>query len=86
MSDVVVQLPMRSDAEHALFGDYLSRFMAGRQDAATHCDEAPFVIVHSEPTPGAEMKVVTFQERAHAWDFSRGWSQAVRRLGSALTA
>lgn len=87
MTDVVVQLPMRSDAEHELFGDYLSRFMQSRTaETATFANaEAPYVMVHADPTPGFEKKVVTFQEREDARDFSRGWAQALRQLKGALT-
>ena len=89
MADVTVQLPMRTQEETTLFGHYLDRFMAVRLQAANDAgqsDDAPFLMVHSEPTPGAEMKVVTFQEHAIAGDFSRGWSEAVRRLGARLSA
>lgn len=85
MTDVVVQLPMRSDAEQELFGDYLSRFMQSRTaEPATFADaEAPYVMVHADPTPGFEKRVVTFQEGRDAHEFSRGWADALRGLTGA---
>jgi hypothetical protein len=79
MSDVVVKLPVRDGEEAQLFGDYLSRFLASQiQEAALWAanSDAPYVMIHSDPLAGVEMKVITFQERRAAVAFSRGWDEA----------
>jgi hypothetical protein len=84
MSDVVVKLPVRAGEEAQLFGDYLSRFLAGqRQEAELWAanSDAPYVMIHSDPLADVEMKVITFQERHAAMAFSRGWAEARTELG-----
>ena len=84
MSDVIVQLPLRSGEEARLFGDYLSRFLQSRdQDAELWAanNDAPYVIIHSDPLADVEMKVITFQERHAAAAFSQGWAEAQVSLG-----
>ena len=69
MSDVVVELPVRNAEEAQLFGDYLSRFLHGRDDEAelwAADNDAPYLMIHSDPRFDLEMKVVTFQERRAA--------------------
>ena len=83
MSDVVVKLPVRDGEEAQLFGDYLSRFLQSRDHDAEHWaadNDAPYVMIHSDPLAGLEMKVITFQERATASDFSQGWAEACTGL------
>ena len=79
MTDVVVRLPLLTNEETVLFGDFLNRFMesqeaGGDPDAAN--SDAPFLMVHSDSQPDAEVKVVIFQERAAALAFSKGWALA----------
>jgi hypothetical protein len=84
MSDVVVKLPVRDGEEAQLFGDYLSRFLHSRDHDAelwAANSDAPYVIIHSDPLTDVEMKVITFQERAAAADFSQGWAEARTGLG-----
>ena len=84
MSDVVVKLPVRDGAEARLFGDYLSRFLHSRDREAelwAANSDAPYVIIHSDPRPDLEMKVITFQARRIAAAFSKGWAEA--RIGLA---
>jgi hypothetical protein len=82
MTDVVIRLPIRSDREANLFSTYLDRFMHARSaeadDLADEID-APYLIVHSDPRPDRELKVVTFQTPGAARAFSTGWAQA--RIG-----
>lgn len=84
MTDVVVKLPVRDGEEAQLFGDYLSRFLASQEPKvalwAANWD-APYVMIHSDPLADVEMKVITFQERRAAADFSRGWAEACVGLG-----
>jgi hypothetical protein len=80
MSDVVIKLSVKTDAEAHLFGSFLSKFLESRGAEAElwgSDNDAPFVMVHSDPNAGVEMKVVTFQERHMARDFSRGWAEAL---------
>ena len=84
MSDVVVKLPVRDGEEARLFGDYLSRFLHSRDyDAELWAanSDAPYVMIHSDPRTDVEMKVITFQERGAAVDFSQGWAEARTSLG-----
>jgi hypothetical protein len=83
MSDVVIKLPVRDGAEAQLFGDYLSRFLASQgQEAELWAanSDAPYVMIHSDPLADVEMKVITFQERRAAADFSRGWAEVCTGL------
>jgi hypothetical protein len=82
MSDVVVELPVRNAEEAQLFGDYLSRFLHSPDHEAESWaanNDAPYVMIHSDPRSDLEMKVVTFQERRAAAAFSEGWAMA--RIG-----
>jgi hypothetical protein len=84
MGEVVVKLPVRDGEEAQLFGDYLSRFLQSRgQEAELWAanSDAPYVIVHSDPSADVEVKVITFQERRAAVAFSQGWAEARIRLG-----
>jgi hypothetical protein len=84
MSDVVVELPLRNAEEAQLFGDYLSRFLHGRDQEAevwAANSDAPYVMIHSDPRSDLEMKVVTFQERRAAAAFSAGWAMIRTGLG-----
>ena len=84
MSDVVVELPVRNAEEAQLFGDYLSRFLHSRDDEAelwAANNDAPYVMIHSDPRFDLEMKVVTFQERRAAAAFSEGWARVRIGLG-----
>jgi hypothetical protein len=84
MSDVVVKLPVRNGAEAQLFGDYLSRFLHSRDHDAelwSADNDAPYVMIHSDPRTDLEMKVVTFQEGGAASEFSQGWAEACIGLG-----
>ncbi len=80
MSDVVLKVPVRDDQESALFGNYLGRFIQSRAaDAERFADnDAPYLMVHSDPAPGVDLKVVTFQEAGAARAFSSGWSRVLR--------
>lgn len=83
MTDVVVELPVTWGEEAQLFGAYLNRFMEQRTREATLMAEtadAPYLMVRSAPARDAELKVLIFQERAAASDFSRGWARARRGL------
>ncbi len=79
MTDVVIKLPVREGAEAELFGDYLNRFiercidLADRQAAQ---NDAPYLMVRSDPLTDLEMKVITFQETSAARAFSDGWARA----------
>ena len=78
MGDVVVKLPVRDGAEAARFGDYLLHFLqrcAGDVGLLGH-DDAPVLMVHSDPQADVDMKVLTFQQGHTAQAFSRGWAQA----------
>ena len=86
MTDVVVQLPVGNGEEAQLFGAYLNRFMEQRTFEAERLAataDAPYLMVRSDPGLGAELKVLTFQERAAARAFSSGWARARRGLGGA---
>jgi hypothetical protein len=84
MSDVVVRLPVHEGEEAQLFGSFLSSFMAGRdQEPETWADDdAPYLMVRSDPQADVEMKVVIFQQTGVAQAFSRGWAMIQSRLAS----
>lgn len=85
MTDVVVQLPVACGEEAQLFGVYLNRFMEQRSCDAERMAataDAPYLMVRSDPAPDAELKVLIFQERAAAREFSSGWAKARRGLGA----
>ena len=79
MTDVVIKLPIKSPQEANLFSTYLNRFMQGRSAVADDLPEAidaPYLIVHSDPTLDRELKVLTFQNLGAARAFSSGWQRA----------
>ena len=79
MGDVVIKLPVRAGKEAELFGAYLDRFMESRCEEAERLaadSDAPYLMVHTDPMTEVEVKVLTFQERSAAQDFSFGWNQA----------
>jgi hypothetical protein len=78
MADVVVKLPIREGEEAQLFGSYLNTFMESRSFEAERMAEfsdAPYLMMRSDPGFDADVKVLIFQERAVASDFSTGWNQ-----------
>jgi hypothetical protein len=78
MSDVVISLPVRSGREAQLFGVYLDRFIAGASREAERLapfSDAPYMMVHSHPLNGHDLKVITFQQADAAWAFRRGWER-----------
>ena len=42
-------------------------------------------MVRSDPQPEFDLKVLTFQDRRAAADFSRGWAEAVAGLTAKVT-
>ncbi len=84
MSDIVVRLPVRPGREAQLFGDYLAGFVdrLSKEVEAWSEGEAPWLMVHSDPSRDIEVKVLTFQRASAANDFSTGWAQALRGLAS----
>jgi hypothetical protein len=79
MTDVVIKLPIKTDQEANLFSTYLNRFMQGRSavvDDLPEATDAPYLIVHSDPSLDRELKVVTFQNLGAARAFSVGWERA----------
>jgi hypothetical protein len=88
MTDVVVQLPVAVGEEAQLFGAYLSRFMEQRTVEAERLAataDAPYLMVRSDPAIDAELKVLTFQQRSAARDFSMGWAKARRGLATRVS-
>jgi hypothetical protein len=84
MTDVVIRLPIGSDEEADLFSKYLNRFMELRScEAEEPTGDAPYLILHSDPSADRELKVVTFQHRRVAQDFCSGWQEAKTELGEA---
>ena len=78
MVDVVVTLPIRSGEEAQLFGSYLNGFMESRSFEAERMAEfsdAPYLMMRSDPGLEQEVKILTFQERSVASDFSKGWAK-----------
>lgn len=83
MTDVVVQLPVADGAEAHAFGVYLNRFMeqrTGEAERMAATADAPYLMIRTDPAIDAEIKVLTFQERTAARDFSNGWAKARRSL------
>jgi hypothetical protein len=79
MTDVVIKLPIKTDQEAHLFSTYLNRFMKGRSavvDDLPEAVDAPYLIVHSDPSLDRELKVLTFQNLGAARAFSTGWERA----------
>lgn len=78
MADVVVKLPVREGEEAVRFGDYLIRFLercAEDVGLLSH-DDAPVLMVRSDPQADMDLKVLTFQEGRMAQAFSLGWAKA----------
>ncbi len=87
MTDIVVRLELRGEAETKAFGAYLNRFVQGRADEVdriAHRLDAPFLMVRSELGRDAELRVVTFQQPRAARDFARGWRRARGGPGAAV--
>ena len=86
MSEVVVQFPLSPGEEAQLFGDYLNEFMVSASEAPADAedDDAPFLMIHSDPLQDVEMKVVTFQRDSAARAFCSGWAliQSRRRVNA----
>jgi hypothetical protein len=85
MSEVVIKLPVRTGRETQLFGAYLDRFMADCSAEAERLapfSDAPYLMVHSHPLAGHELKVLTFQHHAAARAFSNGWERTRSDLNS----
>ena len=61
MTDVVLTLPVKIGEEALLFGRFLN--------------DAPYMMVRSDPLDGQELKVLTFQETSVASAFSSGWAK-----------
>jgi hypothetical protein len=83
MTEVVLQLPVDASEDH-LFGRFLDRFMQSRStevERLAASSDAPYVMIHSDPALGTEVKIVTFQEPGAASAFSTGW-QNVRLSGT----
>jgi len=79
MSDIVIKLPIESDREADLFSNYLNSFMHRRGEVADdlpEAEDAPYLIVHSDPCGDREVKVLTFQNLGAARAFSAGWRRA----------
>ncbi len=77
MADVVLKLPIREGEEAQLFGSYLNRSVESRSFEAERMAEfsdAPYLMVRSDPGFGEDVKVLIFQERRVASDFSSGWN------------
>jgi hypothetical protein len=83
MTDVVIRLPIGSDEEADLFSRYLNRFMERRSfESEDPRSDAPYLIMHSDPSAEWDLKVVTFQHRRIAQDFYSGWQEAKMELGA----
>jgi hypothetical protein len=82
LSDVVIQFPVQPGEEAQLFGAYLAEFMETLTEQADRWmdEDAPFLMVRTDPLKDVEIKVLTFQHRSAAQAFSRGWA---KRRGAA---
>ncbi|HKT53640.1 MAG TPA: hypothetical protein VJP88_04270 [Caulobacteraceae bacterium] len=81
MTEVVIRLPIESGEEADLFSRYLNRFMERRAfEPEDSTKDAPYLILHSDPSADRELKVVTFQHRRVAQDFCTGWQEAKTEL------
>lgn len=75
MSDIVIELPVTTGPEADLFGQYFQRFVdKAFIEAATSDEEAPLLMLRSDPLQDREVKVVIFQQRDMADAFARGWA------------
>jgi hypothetical protein len=78
MADVVLRLPIREGEEAQLFGNYLNSFMESRcfeAEQMAEFSDAPYLMMRSDPGVDQDVKVLIFQERAVASDFSSGWNR-----------
>ena len=81
MGDVVLRLPVESNEDH-LFGAYVTSFMESRvSDLERYAvaSDAPYLMIRSDPAVGDEVRIIIFQERRAAKDFSSGWARARAR-------
>ncbi len=79
MSDVVLTFPVVSGEEDRLFDNFFNRFTEDRAATAiSHAEEAPFLMLRSDPSQDGAVKVVIFQEQDLARAFSQGWTQLRR--------
>lgn len=82
MSDIVIELPVAAGPEADLFGQYFQRFVdKAFIEAATSDEEAPLLMLRSDPLQDREVKVVIFQEPDVADAFAKGWAR-VRDTGA----
>lgn len=84
MADVVLKLPVREGEEALAFGAFLGRFIARYENSALDRaadNDAPYLMMHSDPRAGIDLKVLTFQENSVAQAFRSGWA-AARHLSS----
>lgn len=84
MGDVVLKLPVREGEEALAFGAFLNRFIASYEKSAMDWadNDAPYLMVHSDPQADIDLKVLTFQESSAAQAFRSGWDAATRRLAA----
>jgi hypothetical protein len=85
VSDVVVRFPVRAGVEAQLFGTYLSEFMARlarKAELLVGDDDAPCLMVRSDPMADCELKELIFQQDDDAKAFSSGWARARLRLAA----
>jgi hypothetical protein len=88
MGDVVVKLPVHSGEEAELFDSFLGAFIErirGRAELWAANSDAPYLMVRSDPQADVDLKVLTFQDRCAARDFSRGWARALSSLMAKVT-
>jgi hypothetical protein len=75
MSDIVIELPVAAGPEADLFGQYFQRFVdKAFIEAVTSDEEAPMLMLRSDPLQDREVKVVIFQEPRMADAFAKGWA------------
>jgi hypothetical protein len=75
MSDIVMELPVATGPEADLFGQYFQRFVdKAFIRAVTSDEEAPMLMLRSDPLQDREVKVVIFQEPDMADAFAKGWA------------
>ncbi len=78
VSDVIVRFPVHPGQEAQLFGTYLSQFMErlARKAELWAGDDAPCLMVRTDPLQDFELKVLTFQKAGAAKAFTNGWARA----------
>ena len=79
---------MHAGEEAELFGGFLSAFIErcrARAELWAANSDAPYLMVRSDPQPDFDLKVLTFQERRAARQFSQGWAEAVAGLTAKVT-